>query len=163
MKIWLLTLPLNLILEVSNSKRVDPNIIMAIVSVESNGQTCATRYEPHYRYTFKEQEFADRSYISKDTETIQQKTSWGLMQVMGGVAREHGFTDPLIALCRPRKGLVVGITHFVKMFDRYNNNLNDAVSAYNQGGNYKKENGEYKNQKYVDKVIERYDFFRGIK
>ena len=92
---WVLALPMNDIHIAAIGKRVEPALIMAIVSVESGGDPCATRYEPHYHYLFKPETFAKLNRITENTEIIQQKTSWGLMQVMGGVARERKFIGPL--------------------------------------------------------------------
>ena len=94
MQSWILELPLRNINRSAIVRRVEPELIAAIVSVESGGDTLASRYESHYKYTLKEARFARRNRISTDTEIINQKTSWGLMQVMGGVAREHGYHGP---------------------------------------------------------------------
>ncbi len=77
------------------------------------------------------------------------------MQVMGGVAREHGFAGSLVELCNPELGLKYGTAHLMKFIKKYDT-LEEAVSSYNQGGPYKNKDGTFKNQKYVDKVMERY-------
>ena len=161
MKIWILTLPTNIIYEVCEAKRVEPELIMAIVSAESGGKTCATRYEPHYKYTLNPEKFARKNRITTDTEIIQQKTSWGLMQIMGGVAREHNYRGPLVDLCRPKMGLRYGIDHLLKFIDKYND-IEAAISAYNQGGNYRNKTGLFKNQAYVDKIMERYRYLKSF-
>ena len=158
---WLLELPLRHIYRSATIKRVEPELIAAIVSVESGGNTLATRYEAHYRYILKEERFARRNRISTDTEIINQKTSWGLMQVMGGVAREHGFYGPLIKLTEPMIGLRYGIIHFTKFIDKYDD-IPAAISAYNQGGDYKNNEGTFKNQKYVDKIMARYWYLKNL-
>ena len=142
-------------------KRVEPELIAAIVSIESDGKACASRYEPHYRYLLNTKTFARKNQISEDTEIIQQKTSWGLMQVMGGVAREHGFNGDLVQLCNPTMGLKYGIEHLTKFIDKYDD-VESAVSAYNQGGDYRDQNGLFKNQVYVDKILERYIYLKGL-
>lgn len=162
MKLWMLSLPFRMITEVSDTYRVEPELVMAFVSVESSGQTCATRYEPHYRYLFDQLSFSRRNRISLDTEIIHQKTSWGLMQVMGGVARERGFTGPLVKLCEPKIGLQYGIAHLVNFIDRYGD-LDEAISSYNQGGPYRKADNSFKNQVYVDKILGRYNYLKSIK
>ena len=163
MKLWLLTLPLNIILEVSNMKRIDPSIVMAIVSVESNGNACATRFEPNYRWTLDIKEHARRNYIRYDTEEKQQKTSWGLGQIMGAVARERGFTGQLVELCKPKTGLMYSIDHFLKFFDKYEEDIEKAFAAYNAGSPRYIVGGVFVNQKYVDKIMERYRFFKALK
>ena len=156
---WILALPMNDIHEAALTNRVETALIMAIVSIESGGDRCATRYESHYNYLFKPETFAKINRITENTEIMQQKTSWGLMQSMGGVAREYKFIGPLVRLCEPRLGLKYGIDHLTKFIDKYGI-VEDAISAYNQGGNYKKEDGSFKNQSYVDKIMERYRYLK---
>ncbi len=161
-KPWVLRLPLRIIYEAALVRRVEPELIAAFTSVESGGNSNATRYESHYRYTFDEAIFAKRNQISVDTETIQQKTSWGLMQIMGGVAREHGYLGALVELSNsPQLGLSYSIAHLLKFIEKYDD-LESAVCAYNQGGNYRKPNGEFKNQEYVDKIMNRYKYMKEI-
>ena len=162
MKNWLLSLPLREIYKASETNRIEPELVAAIVAVESGGKSCATRYEPHYRYTLDEKIFAKKNYITGDTEIIHQKTSWGLMQVMGAVAREHGYLGPLNSLCTPQLGLQYGIQHIAKFIDKYEGDLQAAISAYNQGGDYRLESGAFKNQVYVDKIMEKYQYLKGI-
>lgn len=157
----MLNLPFNIIKEVCDLKRVDPCLISAIISVESNGNTYATRYEPNYKYVLDIEIHANNNNITSTTELIHQKTSWGLMQVMGAVARELGFNKNLSELSDPYKSVKYGVEHLVKFIDKYNT-IEDAVSSYNAGAPYRDENGEYKNKKYVDKIMERYDYLRKI-
>lgn len=161
MQRWVLELPLREIKKAAKLRRVEPELIAAIVSAESGGDTLANRYEAHYRYTLDEARFARKNRISLDTEIINQKTSWGLMQVMGGVAREHGYFGPLVKLTNPKLGLRFGIMHFTKFIDKYDD-IPSAISAYNQGGAYKKRNGKFKNQAYVDRILERYDYLKRL-
>jgi hypothetical protein len=47
------------------------------------------------------------------TEEIARSISWGLMQVMGQVAREHGYVEKFLsALCDPEAGLATGCAVF---------------------------------------------------
>jgi len=159
MKTWLLSLPLNLINDVATTHGVDPLVIAAIVSVESSGETCATRYEPHYRWTIDPEPFAKSNRVTIQTEMTQQKTSWGLMQVMGAVAREYDFKGHLVELCSPKVGLEYGVKHFKNYLDKYSSE-DDAISAYNQGSNKLTSTGKYRNQHYVDKVKSRVQYLK---
>ncbi len=161
MENWVYDLPLRDITKVSKFYRVEPELIAAFVSVESAGNTKATRYESHYRYMFQEDDFSQRNNTTRDTEIVHQKTSWGLMQVMGGVAREQGFPGPMTDLCKPAIGLTAGIKHLTKFIDKYDD-LESAISAYNQGGNYKNDEGLFKNQAYVDKILARYKYLKSF-
>lgn len=154
---WIFLLPWPLINEISLKHGIEPKIIAAIVSVESSGNTCATRYEPHYRWTTSIPLYAKRNKITEKTEELHQKTSWGLMQVMGGTARsELDFKGHLSSLCFPEIGLNLGVRYFKKLWDKYDN-LWDAVSAYNAGSPRKDINGVYDNRFYVEKIRDRID------
>ena len=159
--LWLAMLPLNLITEICDIRRIEKELIAAIVSIESNGNSNATRYEPRFRWLYKPAEFARRNYITEGTERTHQRTSWGLMQVMGSVAREKFYNGPLNKLNDPRLGLNYGIDHLLGFIDKYDS-LEDAISAYNQGGNYKKEDGTFKNQAYVDKIMKKYTYLKNL-
>lgn len=131
--------------------------IAAIVLQESSGNPWSIRYEPGF---FKR-------YIVKDleelgaTEAFARSTSWGLMQVMGQVAREHGFKGKFLSeLCSPEAGLEYGVIHFAHFLKLYGNAF-DAVSAYNQGNN-RSLGGQYLNQSYVDSVTAKYKAIVGM-
>ena len=71
----------------------------------------AIRYEPAFR----------TRYVAPlglpPTEEIARSISWGLMQVMGQVAREHGFTGQFLsALCEPAAGIAIGCTVLAAKF-----------------------------------------------
>ncbi len=110
--------------------------------------------ERGWRYLLKVDEFANSNGVTYDTESTLQRFSWGLMQVMGSVAREYGMLGPLIKLTIPDVGLLYGCKHFKNFVKRYGN-IPDAVSSYNQGSPIKSVKG-YKNQEYVDKVMKAY-------
>jgi hypothetical protein len=82
---------------------LDPALVCAVVEQESSWDSHAIRYEPAFR----------TRYVAPlglpPTEEIARSISWGLMQVMGQVAREHGFTGKFLsALCEPAAGLDIG-------------------------------------------------------
>lgn len=123
-------------------------LVEAIVMTESSGHADAYRYEPHYQYLVG----SDLSV----TEQVGQQISWGLMQVMGAVAREVGFRGWFPALCVPETGLLYGCKHIKRFYDRYKN-WQDAISSYNQGSPRKNADGRYLNQSYVDTVLRYWD------
>jgi hypothetical protein len=120
-------------------------LIRAFCLVESNNNTWAYRYEPQYKYLV-----GDPNSISP-TERIGQMISWGLTQVMGGVAREHGFTGQFTELCDPEVGLLYGMKHLQRYYSKYKD-WDDAIASYNAGSPRRNESGHYVNQFYVDKV-----------
>jgi len=78
-------------------------LVGAVVEQESAWDTHAIRYEPAFR----------TRYVAPlglpPTEEVARSMSWGLMQVMGQVAREHGFSGKFLsALCEPASGLDIG-------------------------------------------------------
>ncbi len=155
MPAWLFLLPLDQIKNIADLYKVDVKLVTAIVMVESSGQTCATRYEPKYKYTHDTFVFADNINVTQMTEEMHQKTSWGLMQVMGGLARELGHHGHLTELCDPVIGLNYGTKHIKNLQEQYYTK-EDVVSAYNQGSPRKTKGGLYKNERYVDKVMRLY-------
>jgi len=86
---------------------LDGALVCAIAEQESAWDTHAIRYEPAFR----------TRYVAPlglpPTEEIARSISWGLMQVMGQVAREHGFDRKFLsALCEPELGLGAGCAVF---------------------------------------------------
>lgn len=120
-------------------------LVLAICTVESSCQAGAYRPEPRYRWLLGELD------TMSTAEKIGQKSSWGLMQTMGAVAREHGFDGPFTELWNPRVSLRYGMKHVQKLYKRHGN-WPDTISAYNAGTPIKVD-GKYQNQGYVDKVL----------
>ena len=135
-------------------------LILGVIQVESAGHPYATRFEPGYRWCwdvrrrrpltvrradlghagapsgFAAPDAATAGYYSTAaTEYTQQRTSWGLMQVMGAVAREHGYTGPLPELCDPAHGIEYGVRHLARLRDRFyaRHGWAGVVDAYNDG------------------------------
>lgn len=133
---------------------VDADLVCAIASVESNWNSWAVRYEPDYHYLETPTDWALRVGFSVETEVQLQKMSWGLMQVMGGVARQYGFDKPLTQLLVPSEGLKIAIRHLKSKIERYAGVEKNIIAAYN-GGVPVVTNGVYKNQKYIDLVSQR--------
>ncbi|MBK9496775.1 MAG: lytic transglycosylase domain-containing protein [Xanthomonadales bacterium] len=159
----------------AKDKRITLALILGIVQAESSGDTWAYKPEPPYRYLwdvkrgrpFRDLTMAERTSenaphdflapvpsVDPDAEWWGQQASWGLMQVMGAVAREVGFGGPyLTALCDPALGLHIGCTKLRRLLQAYGD-AEMAVSAYNFGHvAFKPGTKEFENQRYVDKVI----------
>jgi hypothetical protein len=155
--------------------KLDFNLIYAVIVVESNRNPFAWRAEPHYRYLWDVREHrpfrlltqdeirgdaapADFPFLrevnSRNTEWWGQQASWGLMQVMGAVARELGFVYEFPALCNPENGIHYGCKHLANLRDRFleKHGWNGVVGAYNAGAPRYSEEGLLENQQYVDKV-----------
>jgi soluble lytic murein transglycosylase-like protein len=88
---------------VAAQRSLDPALVCAVVEQESSWDTFAFRYEPAFRTRYVV------PLALPPSEEIGRSISWGLMQVMGQSAREHGFTErSLAALCDPAAGLSIG-------------------------------------------------------
>jgi soluble lytic murein transglycosylase-like protein len=124
---------------------ISPVVIQSLIRIESNFKPGATRYEPEFFLRYIKD-----SVVYPEVEWKELATSWGLMQIMGVVAREQGYSGALSNLLIPEVNLYYGVSKLSELLKKYLK-LSDAVSAYNQGNNRKKSNGEYENQAYVDK------------
>lgn len=131
---------------------VEPELVMAIAQAESALNPHTVRFEPGWTYQYRVSEFAKNLKITRETEKTLQMFSWGLMQIMGTVAREEGFDKLLTELTNPSYNIIIGCRK-VESLQRIHEKLEDIISAYNQGWPKKNEDGYYKNQAYVDKVM----------
>lgn len=132
-------------------------VLDAVIAQESAGNPDAYRFEPgFYEHYIKGVNPAQLGghwpiEVSADTERFARSFSWGLMQVMGQVAREMGFAGSSFATFArcPEIGVDFGARHLKAMLNRYGS-LPDALSAYNAGhpisGNV---------QSYVNPILER--------
>lgn len=109
---------------------LDPALVCAVIEQESAWDPHAIRYEPAFR----------ARYVAPlglpPTEEIARSISWGLMQVMGQVAREHGFTGrSLAALCEPSIASEIGCRVLASKISAASGDLPRALSLWNGGGN----------------------------
>jgi soluble lytic murein transglycosylase-like protein len=82
---------------------LDPALVCALIEQESAWDPHAMRYEPGFRALYV------APLRLAPSEEIARSISWGLMQVMGQVAREHDFDGKFLsALCDPATGIDVG-------------------------------------------------------
>lgn len=128
------------------------NLVRAVCQVESSMNPWAIRHEPGWKYYI-----GDQLNMSL-TERFAQSTSWGLMQVMGSVAREYGFAGWLPELCDPPVGLLYGCRHLKKFYDKYQN-YPDTIASYNAGSPRKLGENLYVNQKYISAVLKAWNAF----
>lgn len=148
------------------------NLVTAIVQAESAGNRYAFRPEPGYRWLWNVRtnkpytlepgtaknsppsSFPHPRGVTKRGEFDGQRTSWGLMQIMGAVAREYGFAGTFFTeLCDVETGLHYGCMHLSMLIhSRYANRDLRAIAAAYNAGSPRKRNGQYVNQGYVDKI-----------
>lgn len=157
---------------VARQYKLPEQLVQAIVAVESGADRFAMRTEPRYTWLWDvarrrpyqvtvarasertpAADFSAPAGISLHTEWIGQQTSWGLMQVMGAVAREHGFAGHFPGLCDPLEGLHYGCRYLARLRDRFlaEHGWRGVVAAYNAGAP-RRDGAGFVNQRYVDKV-----------
>jgi soluble lytic murein transglycosylase-like protein len=134
--------------------------IMGIIETESNFNPYAARYEKDYRWLVSPQRYYRLYSSNPEIEEILQKTSLGLMQVMGAVYRELGYSKPLPAVFEDIDAQIsYGIRHFLKFYKKYGT-VHAAIAAYNAGSPRKASHGGYVNQGYVDRVVKNAEKWR---
>lgn len=109
---------------------LDPALVCAIIEQESSWNQWALRYEPAF-YLKYEVPIANLS----PTESRARSFSWGLMQLMGQVSRELGFTGDIPNLCDPATGIEWGCRHLRNKLIEAQDNQHAALLLWNGGGN----------------------------
>ncbi len=154
---------------------LSPFLVGAIMRVESEGNPYAWNPEPKYRWFWDVRDnkpFRTLSAVEVDNETPPrdfralagdpdqewwaQQASWGLLQVMGAVARELGYTRKyLTQLTDPEDSLEYGCRKLLQLKGRYHqgHGWEGVIAAYNAGSPRRTTAGQFVNQGYVDKVM----------
>lgn len=155
---------------------LNPALVTAVVMQESGGYPWAWRPEAGYRYFWNvrkntpfrpvsvaestseipPQDFRSMPGAGSDAqEWWAQQASWGLMQVMGALARELGFKGPyLTQICEPGLNLELGCTQLAKLMKWANGDTERALAAYN-GGRLGNTHRPLRNQQYASEVLAR--------
>lgn len=151
---WKEKIPWGFVHAEAERSNLDPNLLAAIIKVESNADTFAIRYEPNFPYRTEPSRWAKINRISLETEMMLQGCSIGLMQVMGCKARELGHIRSLLMLTDEEIGIEYGAKTLKILFKKYGD-IHDVIAAYNAGSPLLDSQYGYKNQKYVNKVLQR--------
>ena len=113
---------------------LDPALVCAVIEQESAWNPWAVRYEPGFLSRYIAPLYTAGKFSA--TEAYTRSMSWGLMQVMGQVAREFGFTEPsLAALCEPLLGIDFGCKVLAARVARAKGDIPAALQAWNGGAN----------------------------
>src|SRR5271170_6146432 len=113
---------------------LDPALVCAVIEQESAWNTFAIRYEPAFFTKYVASLYTNNKVSA--TEAYARGFSWGLMQVMGQVARETGFDALFLsALCDPEQGLAVGCKVLRKKLDAMAGDTMRGLLAWNGGAN----------------------------
>lgn len=110
--------------------RLDPVLVCAVCEQESGWDTFSMRFEPRFlaRYVVP-------LALTNPTEEHARSISWGLMQLMGQVARELKWPGRYLStLCEPQIGLELGCQHLANKFKQSGGDVNKALLLWNGGG-----------------------------
>lgn len=137
-------------------KDLHPNLVLAVIWQESSGNPWAWNPEGPWKYfwnvktsaNFRKVTDAERASENPpadfptligdpDQEWWAQQASWGLMQVMGAVARERGFRGVYLPeIYDPATNIEIGIQHlWIWGFKRGHVSTQEGLLRYNGGGN----------------------------
>jgi soluble lytic murein transglycosylase-like protein len=107
-------------------------LVCAVIEQESNWNTWAVRYEPAFMHKYVWPQYSQGKF--GQTEAQMRAQSWGLMQVMGQVAREFGFIGSFLTeLCEPRLGVDLGCVVLAHRMAGNAGIAYAALLAYNGG------------------------------
>lgn len=179
----------------ATASAIDPDLLAALVDKESSGEPDAWNPEPKYRYLWNVREgrpfrrVTDIELAAKfppadfpalagdpDNEWWAQQASWGLTQIMGAVAREHGYKGKyLTALCCDVEiNLAIGAEHLAAQIKwasglyvglesrRQAVATRSGLAAYNGGRVGNAPTGTIRNMAYADDVLDRYRRIRKV-
>lgn len=117
--------------KIATVQGLDPALVCAVCEQESAWRPWVTRYEPAFLSRYVKPENPD--YPTQD-ETAKAY-SWGLMQVMGLTAREHGYRDELEDLLMPELAIGIGCRVLKGKLAGKGGDVARGLLAYNGGGN----------------------------
>jgi len=113
---------------------LDPALVCAVVEQESAWNTFSMRFEPAFFAKYVASLYTNNKVTA--SEAYARGFSWGLMQVMGQVARESGYDAPFLsAICDPQQGLALGCKVLRRKFDVSGGDTTRALLAWNGGAN----------------------------
>lgn len=116
---------------IASKYMIDPLLACAVIEQESNWNPYALRYEPAFFAKYVAPLYTNNRV--NVTEAYARSFSWGLMQVMGQVAREAGYQGPLPQLCEPEFGIATGCAVLRKKLE--GRKVEDGLLAWNGGAN----------------------------
>ena len=113
---------------------IEPALVCAVIEQESAWNSWAVRYEPGFLSRYVAPLYTAGKFSA--TEAYTRSMSWGLMQVMGQVARENGFkVSSLAELCDPVTGIDIGCKVLAARLARSKGDVPAALLAWNGGAN----------------------------
>ena len=114
------------------AQSLDPALVCAVIEQESSWYAWAMRYEPAFFAKYVAGLYTNNKITA--SEAYARGFSWGLMQVMGQVAREMGFDGTFLsALCDPEQNLAIGCKLLRKKLDAMGGDTTRGLLAWNGG------------------------------
>ncbi len=135
---------------VAQQHNLDPALVCAVIEQESGWNPWAIRYEPAFFTRYVAPLYTNNKISA--SEAYARGFSWGLMQVMGQVARENGFDAPFLsALCDPEQGIAVGCRVLARKLAAAGGDTTRGLLAWNNNTDVA----------YAAKVLDRLRSFTG--
>lgn len=146
------------LVQAAHRHQVPAALLAGVVQEESRFEQYAERTEPAYLKNPKIRRLA-RTWSKRHggiptslTEQTDRARSYGLMQVMGEVAREQGYDSTYLAnLFNADDAIDQGALLLKKLLLRYGTDTLAAISSYNQGSP-RQAHGTFANARYVYRV-----------
>lgn len=112
------------------AQSLEAALVCAVVEQESGWNPWAMRFEPVFERLY----IRPALPLAPTTEELCLSISWGLMQVMGETAREHGFSGKFLnALCDPATGLSMGCAVLSHKLTKAEGNVRAGLLLWNGG------------------------------
>jgi len=127
----------------ATKRGIDPRIIAAVIAIESAGDPKARRYESAFYDQYILGRTRDRlggffpTNRSLSTELHDRAYSWGLMQMMGQLARELGYNGDMVDLLDPETNITLGCQRFADLFFKSNCDMDKTLDRWNGGADPK--------------------------
>ena len=118
--------------KIAGEHSLDPALVCAVIEQESAWNPWAVRYEPGFLSRYVAPLYTAGKLSA--TEAYTRSMSWGLMQVMGQVAREFGFKEASLSeLCDPAVGIEFGCRVLRARLAKAKGDVPAALLAWNGG------------------------------
>ncbi len=118
--------------QIAGEHSLEPALVCAVIEQESAWNPWAVRYEPGFLSRYVAPLYTAGKLSA--TEAYTRAMSWGLMQVMGQVAREFGFKEASLSeLCDPAVGIEFGCRVLRARLAKAKGDVPAALLAWNGG------------------------------
>jgi soluble lytic murein transglycosylase-like protein len=118
--------------QIAREHSLEPALVCAVIEQESAWNPWAVRYETGFLSRYVAPLYTAGKLNA--TEAYTRSMSWGLMQVMGQVAREFGFKESsLVELCEPATAVEFGCRVLAAKLAKARGDVPAALLAWNCG------------------------------